>query len=301
MTNHRRALPYFAFTFFLIFLSSAGMAAETSAAKATGGGRAVWAWAGESGNDNAIFISRQTGDAWEQPQKISTNDGVNIVPSVANPAADDLMVVWSSFIGGQAQLRYRQMLNGQWTEEKEYYTGLSSNMAPSVVVDRTGTIWLVWAGFNGISDEIFYTRWDGNDFATATPLTSNDVPDIQPVLGIDEAAGNPVVQWLHFSENGYVKLESSWNGSAWNTPATLQTTESADAVEPITATQRLFVVKNAGPAGKVAQKSGAAGSETEDQMEIEVPPFITSPESASIHIPGYTVQSLPVRSVVPVH
>jgi hypothetical protein len=288
MTRNCRAFLYLPIFVSLFFLHNASVAAEqASTAKDTRAeGKAVWAWAGQSGSEDAIFISRKVGTTWEEPQKVSTGEGVNIVPAVANPVADDLIVVWSNYTGSQAQLRYRHLQDGQWSEEKEYYTGLSSNMAPSVGVDRTGKIWLVWAGFNGVNDEIYFATWNETSFTTAQALTANDIPDIQPVLGIDGTTGTPWVQWQQFSENGYVELESTWNGSAWSDPVlvTAEVSSTSATEEPAAADQQLTTKK----------------AQTDDQLEIEIPSFVANPESASIHVPGYAVQSLPIRRVAPI-
>ncbi len=286
MTRNFRTFLSFPIFISLLFLPNASLAEEqTSTTQHTGAeGKAVWTWAGQSGGEDAIFISRKVGSSWEEPQKVSTGDGVNIVPAVANPSADNLIVVWSNFTGSQAQLRYRHFQNGQWSEEKEYYTGLSSNMAPSIAVDRTGKIWLVWAGFNGVNDEIYFATWNETSFTTAQALTTNDIPDIQPVLGIDSTTGTPWVQWQQFSTNGYVDLESTWNGSAWSEPVLVTAEASSIADESAAADPQLTTKK----------------AQANNQREIEIPSFVVNPESASIHVPGYAVQSLPIRRVAPI-
>jgi len=220
MIKHQYITCHFTLFFLLCCLCPPGGAADkiSTSSGAQAGSKTVWAWADKSGSEHAIFISRQVGETWDKPQKISTNEGLNVVPAVVNTSGEDLMVVWSNVAGRQTQLRYRQVKDGLWSEEKEYYTGLSSNMAPAVAVDGAGIIWVVWAGFNGISDEIYYTTWNGTSFATATAVTTNNVPDILPVLGIDDASGTPWVQWQQYSGKGYVKYESTWNGSAWSEP-----------------------------------------------------------------------------------
>ena len=264
----------------------------------------IWAWDDTVGDRHAIFISRQAGAEWQAPEQISDNEGVNVVPTVIKTAGKDLFAVWTTFTGQQAQLRFRQYKKGAWSEEREYYTGLSSNTSPSVGIDGGGMIWLVWAGFNGVSDNIYYTTWNGNSFETARPLTRNDVPDIQPVLGMDEKTGHPWVQWRQFTEDGYIALEASWNGSAWSDPVQLPAmTAETEAVNPSTAPtpaepRSLMLRKNVFPtAGTAVGRTAATHGKTKD-YEIDIPEFITYPESASIHIPGYAIQSLPVRSVV---
>jgi hypothetical protein len=281
-------------------LNSPSKAADrVSAASTQPDGKAIWAWAEKSGNEHAVFISRQAGEVWEEPQKISANEGVNVVPAVANTSGEDLMVVWTVFSGSQAQLHYRQLKGGHWSEEKEYYTGLSSNTAPSVCVDGTGKLWIVWAGFNGISDEIYYSTWNGTSFTTAKAITANDIPDIQPVLGINETTGTPWVQWLQFSQKGYMKYESTWDNSVWSKPLLVPDVDSSSTGDESTGTTPAVAMKKA----SIATKNASSGNQvskksiTSDQLEIEIPEFVTNPESASIHIPGYAVQSLPVRSV----
>ena len=53
------------------------------------------------------------------------------------------------------------------------------------------------------------------------------------------------------------------------------------------------------PARKLAVSGDTPATSTEEDgtLRIVIPPFVTSPESASLHIPGYPVRSLPVRSM----
>lgn len=265
----------------------------------------VWAWDDTSEDTHAVFISRQAGSEWMEPERVSDNEGVNVVPTVIKTTEKNLFVIWSSFIGQQAQLRYRQYKKGVWAEESEYYTGLTSNTSPSAAMDKDGKVWLVWAGYNGISDDIYYTTWNGDSFDTARPLTANDVPDIQPILGIDEETGHPRLQWQQFAENGYITVEASWNGSTWSKPVELPApaaaTETTAPVEPaLSATPRSLSLKKAGFTAATTRDSRTAdhAGQAEKDFEIDIPPFINHPESASIHIPGHAIQSLPVRSII---
>jgi len=61
------------------------------------------------------------------------------------------------------------------------------------------------------------------------------------------------------------------------------------------ATKKIGVPSTAADSTEETVKTADGG-----QLEIEIPEFITQPQSASIHIPGHGVQSLPVRSVTPV-
>jgi len=226
---------------------------------------AVWTWSDQLDGQQSIFISRYTGDDWEEPVKISSNENLNVVPSITRTAAGNLWVVWSTIGGGHSSLVYKRLVGGVWTEETSYYTGLNSNTAPSIGIDSAGKVWLAWAGFDGISDEIFYSTWDGSSFAPAIPLTSNSIPDILPVLGFNDKDNTVWIQWKQFKKSGYIVYQTIETESDWSTPAPIEETESV--------------------------------RKDEAQIEITLPPFITNPASASLHIPGHAVQSLPVRDM----
>ena len=102
----------------------------------------------------------------------------------------------------------------------------------------------------------------------------------------------PWVQWLQFSPSGYNKYETTWDGSAWTEPVRVAAEEKS-ATAASTANARAL------PARKLAASGDAPATSTEEDgtLRIEIPPFVTSPESASLHIPGYPVRSLPVRSM----
>lgn len=242
---------------------------------------ALWTWAEETDGEQAIFLSKHNGDDWELPVKISNNDSYNVVPSVTKTENDDLWIVWSSFNGQQSKLIYKRQLNGVWSEEDIYYSGLSSNTAPSIGIDKTGKVWLVWAGFDGISDEIYFTTWNGLAFEPGKPITSNSIPDVLPVLGFNDD-DQPTVQWQQFSTTGYIEHTVTWTGDEWTDPtpvlkASETTTSDSAADDTEVANKQVKTVQNS--------------------IELELPDFITYPDSAAIHIPSNPVQSLPVRKM----
>lgn len=297
MTMHRSGIPLLS----VVLLWCAPLflgATETQPSPNPESNKAVWVWADRGGSDNVIYLSRKVGGVWTAPKKISKQGGINVVPAISSSGnGDDLFAVWTNHNNSQAQLRYRQMKAGAWTEEQEYYSGLVSNTAPTLADDSSGTLWMVWAGYNGVSDEIYYSRWNGSSFDSAKAITTNDVPDILPVLGIDEQSGLPWIQWLQYTKSGYKKFETSWNGSSWSVPIHVESQDSA--ASPATSESTTLKARTALPTRKVSESTAGATSKNEGNGEvaIEVPDFVTKPESASIHIPGYSVRSLPVRSM----
>lgn len=272
----------------LNFCTASQSTDETPALLATE--KAVWSWADASESGHAVFVSRQSDGVWGEPEIISSDESINFVPTMTKLSDEEIIVVWSSFIEGRSQLRYREFKKGLWWEEREYYSDLSSNTAPSVAVDGKGQLWLVWSGFNGVSDEIYYSKWGGSSFEKAEAITSNNIPDIQPVLGVDEETKMVWVQWQRFTETGYVIYETIWNGRKWSEPAEV-------AIEKEESTSQINSRESTLSDDEHIWRTGQIDRDKQFD-ELEIPTFISDVDSAAIHIPDYAVQSLPVRNML---
>lgn len=262
----------------------------------------IWVWSENTGSQHAVLLSKSTADGWTEAEQISDNNAVNVVPAVAKINSEDLIIIWSSFNNGQSKLLYKIQEQGKWGDETPYYTGLSSNTAPTLAVDRQGKIWLVWAGFNGVSDEIFYTTWEDTGFGNPVAITSNTVPDILPVLGLDTATGLPWIQWQTYTQAGYVDYQSFWEDGEWSEPLLVSedtgiTQEENQNSASTTIGERNALVKKTASSVPTAPPPGSETGATVD-VEIEIPEFIQEPDSASLNLPGYEIQSLPVRSMI---
>ena len=246
----------------------------------------IWAWSDDSGKGYAIFVSRQEGKIWGKPEEISLSEGINVAPAAIGSADGDALIVWSSFTGEQSQLHYRLWSNGMWGDEIAYDSGLSSNTTPAVALDDTGRLWLVWTGFSGVSDEIFFSFWQGEGFIEALPITVNDTPDILPILGIDKTTGLPWTRWQRLSGDRYTLYQSAWNGESWSQAQPVLVDGQNLDNEQATALMLGLLAEDHSDKAVIG-----------DEFSIEIPDFVTTPGSATVHIPGYTVHSLPLRAL----
>lgn len=236
----------------------------------------LWIWAEVGDKPDTIFFTRGSGESWQIPEQLSENEALNVVPAVLKLNNGKVFVAWSTYENGESKIYYRYETDTGWSEPAVYVSGLTQNMAPSLLVDKKGTLWLFFAGFNGLSDEIYYTTWKDGKFETAVAITSNDIPDILPVTGLAKDSGTIWVQWSQFSKDGYIKYQSRYEGSEWNDP---------QPVESVSEEENEDVITN-----DKAQKD-------ETEFELVIPEVVTDVKSASVHIPGNEIQSLPVRSL----
>lgn len=233
----------------------------------------LWVWAEVGEQPDTIFFSRGSGDTWQEPLQLSDNRGLNVVPAVVKLNDGKVFVAWSTYENGESKITYRQETEGGWSEPEAYISGLSQNMAPSLLVDAEGVLWLIFAGFNGVNDEIYYATWQDGQFGTAEAITDNDIPDILPVTGLSPETGSLWVQWSQFSTAGYVKYQSIREDGEWSTPQQVE----ADIDE---------------------ENDNSVSEETaEAEFELVIPDVVTDVKSASVHISGNEIQSLPVRSL----
>jgi len=227
----------------------------------------------------SVFLSTQKDGEWQDPIVISNNDKLNVVPTVAVSDKGVIWVVWGVFSKGDIALHMKRYNNGEWSNEEVIETGMDSNTAPSIIFDGNDVLWLVWAGGDGQDDDIYYSRWNGSAFESPARITDNEVPDIQPVLGLTDT-GTIWVQWQMAGDDNYETQSAYWDAEneKW----------TADPVTEEQTTTRLQ---------KAMTVSSAEDEAVEEESEVDLPDFIDLPKTASVHIPGKKVQSIPFRLV----
>jgi len=227
-------------------------------------------WADPSDHEYAIFYSSKNNGDWSRPVKLSDNDKLNVTPAITFDPTGIGWVVWSALEGSEIHLYYQRLRNNAWDWETKIDTSLSSNTSPTLLVDRLGIIWLAWAGNNGQNDEIFFSRWINGAFETPIQITDNSVPDILPVLSMEKINSMPRIDWLQFCDSGNCAYYSQWTGNAWSEPSPVNTDENMVGNVTASALQ---------------------------EKKFQIPSFVKTPQSVSVHIDGDSIQSRPLRLV----
>ncbi len=270
--------------------------------------RPVWAWAEKSGKRHAVFISRQAvevpGTSHETYPSGRLSKSCHRLP---RRHGEDLLAVWTNYRGTQAQLHYRQLKDGVIGPRRRNITpGFPPTpprlYVPTMTPDNSG-----WYGPDSTASVTRSTTPPGT--VPPSPPPKPSLPTMCPTSCLSSALMKqqvtPWVQWQQFSETGYKKYQSSWNGSSMDASRLKSKSKSPLRLhkgQVLADNSSLTVKRIAAPAvsqtGKASSQSKMNKAETED-LKIEIPSFVTNPESASIHIPGYAVRSLPVRSMSP--
>lgn len=257
------------------FLMAGGLSATRLHAETSEGSLAVWSQA--QGNQYPVLLSHYKDGEWSAPEKLSVNNRLNLVPSVTSAQEGENWVVWSSVEDEQTNLYFKVSRNGTWSEEKKIETGFTSNTAPSITVDADGVVWLAWAAFDGQDDEIYTSNWNGTTFTPPQRISDNQVPDILPIMSFDTVANQLTVEWDGYASGTYESFQSSYSQGKWSKPAEVREPDEQKA----TSGQTMSLMTTDRPAN--------------ESIEADLPEFLLSQPSLSLHLKGKMVQSMPAR------
>jgi len=226
-------------------------------------------WAEPYHHEHAIFFSSKKKGEWSQPIKLSNNDKINVTPAVTVDSEGVTWVVWAAVETAGMDLYYQIFQNNVWSRETRIETTLRSNTSPTLLADNSGVLRLAWSGNNGGNDEIFISQWIDGMFETPIQITSNSVPDILPVLHMNEADEMPRIEWFQPCDSGNCRYYSRWTGTVWSKPL------------PVSAN-----------AGEMVDNFSIL--EIEEKRNL-IPGFVKTPNSVSIYTDGDRIQSFPLR------
>ena len=150
------------------------------------------------------------------PEMIEESDKLIIVPTLSVKHDGDIYAAWTELNGDQGRIRYKIKRNGVWKSSQELMTATSSDMAPAIAIDTLGIPWIVWSGTDKTGDDIYFSRWIGNQLQPPKRVNSIDEwPDILPSITVDSRK-RITVTWLGYNGERYVKYSCYWTGTSWS-------------------------------------------------------------------------------------
>lgn len=269
----------------LILLSIAAIPMAVVAGEKSNTLDSLVVWSQATGGNYQVLLAQKSAGQWLEPQVVSNNDSLNIVPCAIAGDNGEIWVVWTVASLGKTDLYFSRKVDGTWSEEQKIETGLDTNIAPSILLDNEQTLWLVWSGGDGQDDEIFFSRWNGTAFEAAGRISDNGVPDVLPVLGIT-SKGNVWVQWNMYGDQGYIAMAAEWDGNEWSEPEVLGD-DSFSTQKAAEATNNFHLL---------TRQSGQDVAAYEVELEnFTLPESVANPDTASLFLPEQEIQSLPLR------
>jgi len=173
-------------------------------------------WSQSIVNRYSLKMSIKHNNQWSTPELIEESDKLIIVPTLSVKHDGDIYAAWTELNGDQGRIRYKIKRNGAWESSQEMMTATSSDMAPAIVIDTFGIPWIVWSGTAKTGDDIYFSRWIGNQWQPPKRVNNNDEwPDILPSITVDNRK-RITVTWLGYNGERYVKYSCYWTGNNWS-------------------------------------------------------------------------------------
>lgn len=173
-------------------------------------------WSQSSLNRYSLKMSIKRNNQWSTPEIIEESDNPIIVPALSVKQGGDIYAAWTELNGVQGRIRYKIKHNGAWESTQELNTSTSSDMAPAIIIDSFGIPWLVWSGTDETDDDIYFSRWIGNQWQPPERVNDNDKwPDILPSIAVD-SRNRITATWLGYNGKRYLKYSCYLTGKNWS-------------------------------------------------------------------------------------
>ncbi len=176
----------------------------------------VWS-AKNYGQGEQIYYSSFKKDKWTTPVQLSHSADLVFQPASSSGTDGKVWVVWSRQDKSGSFIQFTVYSASGWLQPRQIDTGMDNNKAVAIIVDHDNTPWIAWTAIDDIYPEIFWSRWNGQGWDL--PVRAHDknkVPDIQPVLALDES-GNINLSWQTYLDGKYVIVSQVWKGQQWQT------------------------------------------------------------------------------------
>jgi len=151
-------------------------------------------------------------DNWSTPTELTNNVYLDHHPLLKQDASGDILLIWEENQGNElisnsispSTINYSIWDGTQWSPSSPALSNVSDAFKFDVAYWGNGAI-LVWTqdGDGDLStltdQDISYSEFDGNNWATPLQLTNNTVPDSSPKV-IRDSEGNINIFWHHGNE-----------------------------------------------------------------------------------------------------
>ncbi len=180
-------------------------------------------WMDGDKEDSDIRYRQFSNGVWSDAVDISKLKGVSQRPQIQVDGFGTIHVIWFDNSSGFFELFHAQNKGDVWTKPEstklvDWYITHNPDMSrrPSVRVDHDGFVHVVWVDLGDMSQNVFYSRWDGE--AWSKRVNVSRIKDmrgrVNELTFASDASGNQLVAW---DEKGIKYCR--FDGKQWSLPA----------------------------------------------------------------------------------
>lgn len=167
-----------------------------------------------SGPTYDIFYKTYNG-AWSEEEQLTTDDGLDEMPSISQTSDAKIWVVWCSNRLGDFEIFYKVYNGTSWGNPTPSTSSSNMDVDPSITQTSNGTTWIVWASSKptgGATDDLYYKTSinNGDTWSESIQLTTDTSQDSWPSITPIDGKGVCVV-WASDRYTNYdVFYKVSW-------------------------------------------------------------------------------------------
>lgn len=182
------------------------------------------AWSGRGDGGRDIFYETAAEPGIVVP--VTSGPADDITPALSRDGEGRLRLFWVRRDAAGQSLYGSSLAGPTWDIPRRLPTDGISVSHPAAILDHRGVLWLAWTGFDGQDDDIYIMSLEAGTWSPPVQVNRDDaVPDLHPVLGLDEA-GAPWLYWRGFDGRAYSGYVSLLRNGAWTPEKSLNGTDS---------------------------------------------------------------------------
>lgn len=174
----------------------------------------TWAvWRQENSEESHIFAGKLKENTLLSQHILSRGRASNYSPDFTFDAGNNLWVTWIEYSDGKFRVLVKNVNTGEvWLVNSPLFSGA---YIPKIIADRNNRLWIFWVGRDTGRDEIFYSYYNGMQWALPSSLNrDNSYPHILPDVYIGYE-GFPWIVWTAYDGNDYEIYRTRWDGRDW--------------------------------------------------------------------------------------
>lgn len=179
---------------------------------------AQYIWSEENTQSTQIKVSDYINQKWAEPQTITDDKLLNLLPTIAVDSQGNQLAVWTTAQEDTSTvLRFSKKTTSEseWADAQIINSAFQTNLAPSLTFDQNDIAWLAWSANNGDNDEIYAATFNGDSWTQATLVhDANDDADAIPQISMT-SSNKPQVQWLRLVNGEVINFESLHSNGHW--------------------------------------------------------------------------------------
>jgi hypothetical protein len=165
---------------------------------ADGNCRIVWAEQRQANWDIYTCSAKASSEGLEpgEPERLTTDPGVDKSPALAVTADGSLALVWQAWRKDRSGIFFQRCKDGRWSEPEVVAEGPANDWNPAIAATGDGSLAVSWSRWQNGSYDVCLRVWDVNHWSPVRVIAGTDRFEAHPNLVYDDQR----TLWIAYEE-----------------------------------------------------------------------------------------------------